>query len=333
MDYQIIATLGPSSNTESTWQEMLVKGVTAFRLNTSHLSFPDLSDWIDRLSAFFAARDLRLPLVLDLQGSKWRLGKFPKCTLTNGQRVELVYASLVKRPNVLPVPHPDFFQAASVSNGEIVLNDAKLLLSLESQSTDSLVARVIRGGEILSHKGVTYNTSTYRQESLNEMDRAILAHTQHRKGIRYALSYVKDAEEMGHYRAQIGRSAYLIAKLERQSAVSEAMQMAESADELWLCRGDLGAELGEKAMAVTVHRFSENLGMVSVPVLLAGQIFEHMTGHPTPTRSEVCAVYDALMKGYHGFVLSDETAIGENPVESCRIAALFRKYAPVEEHG
>jgi len=35
-------------------------------------------------------------------------------------------------------------------------------------------------------------------------------------------------------------------------------------------------------------------------------------------------VHDALMKGYQGFVLSDETAIGRDPVESCRIAALFR---------
>ena len=35
-------------------------------------------------------------------------------------------------------------------------------------------------------------------------------------------------------------------------------------------------------------------------------------------------MYDALMKGYQGVVLSDETAIGRDPVESCRAAALFR---------
>jgi pyruvate kinase len=63
---------------------------------------------------------------------------------------------------------------------------------------------------------------------------------------------------------------------------------------------------------------------MAVPVLLAGQVFEHMTEHPQPTRSEVCAAYDALRSGYRGFVLSDETAIGRHPVESCRIAALFR---------
>jgi pyruvate kinase len=324
MDYQIIATLGPSSDGEPTWRAMLAAGVTGFRLNTSHLSLAQLEAWIERLGAFLGALDPPPPMVLDLQGSKWRLGQFPECALTDGQRVTFVCAASADRPNVLPVPHPDFFRAASGSSGEIMLNDAKLRLTLESHDRDALSARVTTGGTILPRKGITYTASTYRQESLGEMDRAVVRRTQHLAGIRYALSYVKDAAEMTHYRAQIGRSADLIAKLERQPALDEAAKMAESADELWLCRGDLGAELGAKDMAAAVYRFSERVSTMPVPVLLAGQIFEHMTEQPAPTRSEVCAVYDALIRGYRGFVLSDETAIGRGPVESCRMAALFR---------
>ena len=61
---------------------MLAAGVTAFRLNTSHLSLPELCAWIDRLSALLSARDPRPSLILDLQGSKWRLGRFPASQLT-----------------------------------------------------------------------------------------------------------------------------------------------------------------------------------------------------------------------------------------------------------
>jgi pyruvate kinase len=129
---------------------------------------------------------------------------------------------------------------------------------------------------------------------------------------------------MAGYRAYCGTAAYLIAKLERQPAVDQARQIAEAADELWLCQGDLGAELGTRAMAETVHRFAAGLEILSVPIFLAGQVLEHLTEHPTPTRSEVCHLYDALKQGYQGVVLSDETAIGRDPVASCRIAALFR---------
>ena len=36
-NYEIIATLGPASDVEAVWTSMLAAGVTAFRVNTSHL--------------------------------------------------------------------------------------------------------------------------------------------------------------------------------------------------------------------------------------------------------------------------------------------------------
>ena len=42
-----------------------------------------------------------------------------------------------------------------------------------------MVARVTTRRPILPHKGITYTASSYRQESLNETDQAILAQTRH----------------------------------------------------------------------------------------------------------------------------------------------------------
>ncbi len=324
MDYAIIVTLGPTSGTERTWGELLAAGATAFRLNTSHMSLPQLGNHLDRLGAFLAGLTPRPPIILDLQGSKWRLGDFGAGQLTSGQEVTLVCASSADRPGVLPVPHCDFFRAASMSSGEIVLDDAKLRLVLESQGADAVRARVAEGGMILPRKGITYTASAYRQESLSETDRTVLEATRPLSGIHYAVSYVKDAVEMAHYRGQVGSSAHLIAKLERRPALDEAARIAESANELWLCRGDLGAELGPRVMAEAAHHFSATVRTMAVPVLLAGQVFEHMTEHLAPTRAELCGAYDALRAGYRGFVLSDETAIGRDPVASCRVAAQFR---------
>jgi pyruvate kinase len=59
------------------------------------------------------------------------------------------------------------------------------------------------------------------------------------------------------------------------------------------------------------------------PTLLAGQVLEHMTYHSHPTRSEISYLYESLLKGYQGVVLSDETAVGRHPAAACRMAALF----------
>jgi pyruvate kinase len=324
MDYQIIATLGPSSTDPSIWNEMLSAGVTAFRLNTSHLSLDALHAWLERLGDFLELLQPRPAVVLDLQGSKWRLGEFPAYTFEAGQSVRLVFGPVSRGPDELPVPHVDFFTAVAVSNGKILLNDARVSLVVEEYSNNALTARVVQGGELVARKGVTLETSAYRQENLSEKDQAIFERTRGLDFVRYAISCVKDDLEMAKYRANFGDPAYLVAKLERGPAINSAREIVQSADELWLCRGDLGAELGLRGMAEAAAHFSDGVRELAAPALLAGQVFEYMKDNLTPTRSEVSYLYDSLLKGYSGVVLSDETAVGKYPLESCRAAAMFR---------
>jgi len=321
MNYQLIITLGPASDQPRIWQELIEAGTTAFRLNTSHLTLDGLRAWLDRLAPYLGD----LPLVLDLQGSKWRLGEFAVCDLAVGQRVELVLAQASERAGVLPVPHADFFKAALFSSSELVLNDARLRLEIESVGGESILARVMQGGRIMEKKGITYTASDFRVETFSLKDQTIIKETRQFPNVRFAVSYVRDAAEMQNYRKRLGADAYLIAKLERGPALAQTGLIAQAANELWLCRGDLGAELGIGAMAAAVFGFSGGVRQLPVPVMMAGQVLEYMSGQPVPTRSEVCYLYDTLRAGYQGVVLSDETAIGRHPVEACRAAAMFRE--------
>ncbi|MCU0489810.1 MAG: pyruvate kinase [Anaerolineales bacterium] len=323
MNYSIIATLGPASSEPAIWQALLASGATGFRLNTSHLTIPELAGWLERLAPFMRATAPQAAIVLDLQGSKWRLGRFPADALAEGQMVELACADTSSTVKVLPVPHPDFFQAAQLSSGEIVLNDAKIRLAVEMVGETRLTARVVQGGEIAARKGITYTASPHRHERLSEQDREILAQTRGIENLQYAISYVRDGLEMACYRAGMD-DLRLIAKLERRPALDDAVEIARIVDEVWLCRGDLGAELGLRGMAEAAAWFSKLVGSLQAPVLLAGQVLEHMTGCATPTRSEISCIYNVLEQGYQGVVLSDETAIGKFPLESCQAAALFR---------
>jgi pyruvate kinase len=64
-----------------------------------------------------------------------------------------------------------------------------------------------------------------------------------------------------------------------------------------------------------------------IPVLMAGQVLEHLTSHSEPTRSEVCHLFDLIERGYSGVVLSDETAVGHDPEQAVRTAAtLLREF-------
>jgi pyruvate kinase len=318
--HEIIATLGPATNDSETWEEMLAAGVTGFRLNTSHLTLEELMLWLDRLDRFL--KDRNVPVVLDLQGSKWRLGQFEAAEVAVGDRLTLVLGRQAGKGE-LPVPHADFFAAAAQSDGEVVLNDAKVRLQVERVEKERVTARVVQGGPLVANKGITLRRSTYRSEHLSEKDQAIFRQSAGLRWVRYAVSYVKDGPEMERYRQLLGGRSDLIAKLEREPALSVIGGIQNQAGALWLCRGDLGAELGLRGMAEAVYRFSGGMKDLHVPVLMAGQVLEHMVRSSTPTRSEVCYLHDSLAAGYAGVVLSDETAVGLYPVQACAAAKMI----------
>ncbi len=68
-------------------------------------------------------------------------------------------------------------------------------------------------------------------------------------------------------------------------------------DAVWICRGDLGAQLGAAELARVVAAIEP--ARLPVPVLMAGQVLEHLTSHPEPTRSEVCHLFDLVAAFRH----------------------------------
>ena len=203
MNYDLITTLGPATATEDAWQQLLEAGATAFRLNTSHLSLHDTLQWLERLRSFKAQPGERIPVTLDLQGSKWRWGEFHACQLAEGSRIDLTGSGCQNRPGVLPVPHHDFFRAAAVHPGDIVLNDGRVVLATQAVTADRVMAEVIRGGAVSSRKGITIAGCPCRREGFSDRDRAIVAATSDFPGISYAISCVRDGVDMTAFRKEI----------------------------------------------------------------------------------------------------------------------------------
>ena len=324
MSYKVTATLGPSSSEKNIWVKMLNAGVDEFRLNTSHVSLSQFEIWLEKYSHFYQNFDKKPNLILDLQGSKWRIGEISEFELISGEQVIIIDNESSNGTGVLPVPHADFFKAAEISSGEIVLNDAKCRLRIDTLADKIITADVIEGGLISSRKGIAFPDSDFRKEDLTIKDQEILEISRKFDFVRFAISYIKDAAEMQRYRSLLGGNRYLIAKIERKNAIEEIESIAELSNEIWVCRGDLGVEMGLIPMAQALHKINSIINGLKTNVILAGQVLEHMVKEPAPTRSEVCGIYNALQNGFTGFVLSDETAIGQFPVESCKIAALFK---------
>ena len=87
-----------------------------------------------------------------------------------------------------------------------------------------------------------------------------------------------------------------------------------------VARGDLGIELPlEQVPSVQRRLLIALAGKHSRPSITATQMLASMVSSPRPTRAEVSDVANAIYQGTDAVMLSEETAVGEHPVEAVRV--------------
>jgi pyruvate kinase len=265
-------------------------GSTSFRLNSSHLRLEELAEQAERICR--ALPDC--PVIVDLQGAKMRVGQFDARSIRAGERIRFAFSAAGEE---IPLPHREIY--AAVARGDTLgCDDDRLRFEIARVSEDALETVAL---------GVTAELGK----------------------VGYAFSFMRDGTEAEWIRRRAPDCA-VVEKVERSEAAENIHLLSAAVDAVWICRGDLGAQLGLAAMARWISAYDPRTE--GCPVLMAGQVLEHLTAHAAPTRSEVCHLFDLAGRGYGGFVLSDETAIGADPAGAVRtlrsLLAEFRGQAP-----
>ena len=301
---ELIATLGPALESEALLGRV-AEIACRFRLNAAHLSREALVGWLHRVAGLPGGPR---PVVVDLQGAKLRLGQFAARPSLGGE-VVLVCAHRSSDGLALPVPHPELF--ATLAPGEhLWLDDARIELELVEQGSGWARARVLKDGPLRSFKGINHRADPGVPAELSPRDAELVAALSPFGFVQLALSFVYDGSEAALLRHS--SPLRLVAKIERPEALEHLAAIDSAFDELWFCRGDLGSQCGLARLPLLQRRFCEALPTLRSPAYLAGQVLEHLTHHPEPTRAEVVQLYEASRSGFAGIVLSDETAVGRH---------------------
>ena len=134
-----------------------------------------------------------------------------------------------------------------------------------------------------------------------------------------ALSFVRRAEDVTELRKHTRLP--LVAKIEKPQAVERAEEIVRATDCVMVARGDLGIEMGIEEVPIVQKQIIALAGALARPSITATQMLDSMVASSRPTRAEVADVANAILDGTDAVMLSQESAVGQYPVEAVEMLA------------
>jgi pyruvate kinase len=332
---KIVATLGPASNTEPVFRDLVRAGVDVVRLNFSHGSHEEKLALIQMIRK--VSREERKPLCIlgDLQGPKIRTSKLKDhqaVLLKAGQRLTITPREVPGTASLVGTTFKTL--AENVEQGSrILLSDGLIELRVHEVLGDDVVCEIINGGMLGEHKGINLPGIPVRVPSLTEKDTDDLEFALKNGVDAIAVSFVRTAEDVRLVRNRVsayGGETWIIAKLEKPQAIEHLDAILTVADAIMVARGDLGVEVPPERVPAIQKHIIRRASEFRKPVITATQMLESMIENPRPTRAEVSDVANAVYDGTDAVMLSGESAVGKYPVQA--VAMMARIVVDAEHH-
>jgi len=319
---KIIATVGPASWDPAVLEQLVAAGADVFRLNFSHSGPDRQAETIGAIRTAAERVGSEVAILGDLPGPKLRIGSLrgDVAELETGMHVTLTPEEIEGSGGTIPVSW------AGVSDLEqdqlVYLADGAIRLRIGDKENAGVGAEVEVGGTLSSHKGMNIpggiDLPATTGTDLDWVEFAVA------NGVDLlAVSFVSTAADLlpvENRLKELGSRIPVIAKIERQEAaenIEEIVRVASGG--IMVARGDLGIEVPLEQLPIEQKRLIRAAGRVAKPAITATQMLASMVTAKRPTRAEVTDVANAIYDGTDAVMLSEETAVGQNPVEAVRV--------------
>ena len=323
---KIVCTIGPASCSVEQLDRLAAAGMDVARVNFSHGTHAEHAAVIRRIREGEDRWGRPVAILQDLQGPKIRLGTFGE---GGGRRVDLEPGrsfALCRRPCVGTAERAYVAPPESLSEvkagDQVLMDDGMIQLRVEETTPDEVRCRVLAGGRISDHKGLSLPRVAVPISCLTDKDRADL-HFGIEQGVDFvAISFVRSAADIAEARrflAEQGAGLPLVAKLERQEVMDNLPGILATVDAVMVARGDLGVDVPLEEVPHIQKEIVRQARAAKVPVIVATQMLESMVTHLRPTRAEVSDVTTAIFDGADAIMLSAETATGRYPHEAVEV--------------
>ncbi|MBN2222565.1 MAG: pyruvate kinase [Vallitaleaceae bacterium] len=321
---KIICTLGPASDNEQTFRELVLNGLSVVRLNLSHGDQEHYKTIIEMIKKVRTELNIPVAILMDTRGPEIRTKMFEngKVTLETGHTVTLCNDDFLGTAERFCITYPHLHKNVHIGS-TVLIDDGLIELEVTAINGSEVICIVKNGGDVKNRKGINVPNICLDLPALTKKDENdILFGIQ--EGIDFvAASFIRKASDVEYIRnllvANGGGHVQIISKIESQEGVDNIDSIISVSDAIMIARGDLGVETPPEHIPLTQKNIIRKCNMAEIPVITATQMLDSMINNPRPTRAEVSDVANAVLDGTDAIMLSGETAAGKYPVEAVRV--------------
>lgn len=263
--------------------------------------------------------DTTVGILQDISGPKVRIGdlkeKFllKKDDLITFLSEEIVGYQKSENEYIVSINYPDILKKIKLDE-YIYLYDGTIRAKVIKINGD-VQARIENSGTLSSKKGVNFPNTEIDINVITEKDEKDIAWGVENRVDYFAISFVQNAKDMQRARTLLkGYDGKLIAKIEKFDAVENIDEIISHSDGVMVARGDLGIEVPYYDVPTIQKMLIRKSNEAGIPVITATQMLLSMTDNERATRAEISDVANAVLDGTDVVMLSEETAVGENPI-------------------
>ena len=322
---KIVATIGPATSSIEMLEKLLKIGMNVVRLNFSHGDFAEHQEKVDNFKKAMEATGISGAVLQDLSGPKIRLGEFSteRVELIAGKHITITTDKIIGDEKHVSINYSLF--PKEVKRGDkIMVDDGKKKFEVISIKGNNVLCKILVGGDTKGRRGVNLPDSELTIKSLTEKDIKDIEFGIKNKVDFFALSFVRNPEDIIDLRNILNKrksNAKIIAKIETPQAVKNIDAILDLCDGLMVARGDLAIEVPAEKVPMIQKMLIKKCNDVGKIVITATQMLESMIKSPVPTRAEVSDIANAILDGTDAVMLSEETTLGDYPLEAVRMMA------------
>ena len=328
---KIVATIGPATESASQISKLVEAGATTFRLNFSHGDHEEHAQRIKTIRKVSDDLGIHIGILQDLHGPKIRLGRFKNgpVNVKNGDKFILTSKNIDCNQDQANVTYDKLAEEVNVGN-RILLDDGRVEMKVEEVDIKEqrLICSITVGGVLSNNKGVNFPDVQLSIRALTDKDKKDLAFGL-KQGVDWvALSFVRNPSDLIEIKDLIRNHGYdtpVVAKIEKFEAIDQIDAVLKLCDGVMVARGDLGVEMPAEEVPLLQKQLIKKANSLGIPIITATQMLDSMASSPRPTRAEVSDVANAILDGTDAVMLSNETAVGDYPIEAVATMATIAK--------